>query len=378
MTKNSSVFTHDDEDLISLLPSYASPATILMGNKLPCHDAKIERQPTEYLLEMLKRQSWVEGLYVRKEDLNKIKRYKNADGSYKNDFNENQFLKWVEHIHENTAVCDMEDKTVGKGVFIPPGKKLPKATFIISSGIIKLDPSIQEFETKNHCSALQNLNCPKKTIYGFIDPEKKGGILDLINHAPEKEEITNFKFKNHVIKEYVATANLKSTIKFYNGYAIMGLEAFEDIHGGEQGKQLLWSYAQSCEYLSHSAFTSNQKSILLFDNRSDHNGEIVDTSNYILTDINIFIDTQEPILLNVGSWTRWELMENSPASELILSIEDPFSSNQSAATPYSISYGSLQKYLKQNPLAERIIIKVAGARGQRSDRFRHLCQESLY
>lgn len=81
----------------------------------------------------------------------------------------------------------MENKNVGKGIFISPGKILPKSTFIFSSGIIKLDPSKKELETKNHCSALQDLTTQERKIYGLIDPEKIGGVLDLINHAPANE-----------------------------------------------------------------------------------------------------------------------------------------------------------------------------------------------
>ena len=71
------------ETLVSLLPSYSAPIKLLFGNGLPCHGAKIKSNPIEYIVREIKRQAWVEGLYVRKKDLNKIIRYKNPDGNYK-------------------------------------------------------------------------------------------------------------------------------------------------------------------------------------------------------------------------------------------------------------------------------------------------------
>ena len=143
----------------------------------------------------------MEGLYVTKNDLGKINRYKSPDGSYKNDFDTKQFCRWVKTIENNTAICDMQNKSIGKGVFVPYGKKLPKGTFIPSSGIIKLDPTEHELATKVHCSALQDLNTDAKKIYGFIDPSQTGGILDLVNHAPDKNELANFDFQNPTIKK---------------------------------------------------------------------------------------------------------------------------------------------------------------------------------
>ena len=99
-------------------------------------------------------------MYVKKNDLDKVKRYKRSDGSYKNDFNALQFLEWVKNIENNTVICGMDNKSIGKGVFVAQGKKLAKGTFIPSSGIIKLNPTKQELATKAHCSALQNFNTP--------------------------------------------------------------------------------------------------------------------------------------------------------------------------------------------------------------------------
>lgn len=343
--------------LVSLLPMYATPKKLLLGDGLPCHGAKIESNPIEFILKTINRQTWSEGLYAKQMDLNNINRYKNPNGSYKNDFDKKQFLDWVSAIENNTALCEMENNNIGKGVFVPPGKILPRGVFIPSSGIIKLDPTIEELETKVHCSALQNLNSPEKKIVGLIDPEEIGGILNFINHAPDKEEIINFIFKADSTKENVATSNLRSTIKFYDGYAIMGLEAHEDINGNDHGTQLLWSYARSCEYLISDQSRLKTKRIILFDNRNKHNGEIIDTREYALRVITIFIDTGELILRKVASLTRWELMESSPESGLIISTEDPYSITQSKTVQSLIPHKFLQAYLKQNPMVNRVIIQ---------------------
>jgi hypothetical protein len=343
-----------DEELISLLPFYAYPKALLVGDKLPCHGAKIESRSIAYILKQIKRNIWIEGLYAKKIDLHKIKRYQNLDKSYKNDFDDADFLKWVKAIEENTAICDMENKNIGKGVFVPPGKMLPKGTFLPSSGVIKLDPTKNELETKVHCSALQDLDSRK--IIGLIDPEKLGGMLDIINHAPDQDEMENFKFKDPTIKKYVSVANLASKIKFYNGYSIMGVEVFNDIHGGENGKQLLWSYAQPCEYIQNSQ--ESGKVFSLFNNRSEHDGEIINVNNYTWKIINIFIDIGEPMVRKVASLSRWEIMKSDPESSLIISTEDPYSSSRSGTIQSPISNGFLQMYLKNNPIVDRIIVQV--------------------
>jgi len=40
-------------------------------------------------------------------------------------------------------ISQTENKTVGKSVFVPPGKMLPRGIFIPSSGVIKLNPTVQ-------------------------------------------------------------------------------------------------------------------------------------------------------------------------------------------------------------------------------------------
>jgi hypothetical protein len=348
----------EQETLVSLLPSYNPHYTLLSGNKLPCHNAKIESTPIKYFLSKINRQVWVEGLYVQKKDLNKVIRYKNSDGSFKNDFDEKQFLEWVNIIENNTVLCEMENEAVGKGVFVPPGKTLPRGNFIPSSGIIKFNPTISELETKVHCSALQNLNSHEKKIVGIIDPEKMGGILNFINHAPDKEEIANFVFKESSVKNKVSTANLKSVIKFYKGYAIMGLEVCEDILGGKFGKQLLWSYARSCEYHTNDYSEPNNKKILLFDNRDSNNGEIIDTKKYGLKTIDIFIDTGGLILHKAASLTRWEIMDGFPEAGIAIATDDPYAITQTKLIPSLIPYKFLQAQLVLNPNANRIIMHI--------------------
>jgi hypothetical protein len=248
----------------------------------------------------------------------------------------------------------MENKDLGKGVFVPQGKKLAKGTFIPSSGIIKLDPTEEELATKVHCSALQDLNTRTKTIYGFIDPAQRGGVLNLINHAPDKNELAYFNFQKPNIKAKVATSNLKSTIKFYNGYAIMGLEAFEDIDGGEHGQQLLWSYARSYEYLENKMSKLVRPTLFLFDNRNGHNGKIIDPRYYALRKIDIFIDTGELMIQKIASLTRWEIMEDPPDSEFII-LMDNNATNQDEPKQLLIKKSFLHAHLQKNPLADRII-----------------------
>ena len=346
------------EELISLLPDTVSPKTRLISDRLPCHDLEIKNQPMAYVLHQLKRRVWSENLYVKKNDLNKINRYKNTDGAYKNDFDAQQFSTWVKDIAENTVICDMENPLLGRGVFVPPEKKLPKGTFIASTGVIKLNPTQDELETKVHCSALQDLNSHNKKIMGLIDPDDTGGILDLINHAPDEEELVNFKFETPSIKMRVATSNLRSKIKFYNGYSIMGLEVLKDIDGGEKGTQLLWSYASPDEYLSQDIFKSNSQSILLFDNRCDHTGETLDVNDYHLKKISVFIDTGELTLQKIATLTRWEIMESLADSSLPLTTDELCLSARLVAIQASISYGMIQSYLKGNAQVERVIVDV--------------------
>ena len=250
-------------------------------------------------------------------------------------------------------LCDMENKDIGKGVFVPQGKTLPKGTFIVSSGIIKLDPNEDELATKVHCSALQDFDTPTKKIYGLIDPAQQGGILNFINHAPDMNELPNFEFKNHLIKEKVATSNLKSKIKFYNGYAIMGVEVTMDINGGDYGTQLLWSYARTSEYLDPEPFTLGHTNLLLFDNRNEYQGKFIDPSHYALAKINIFIDTGALKIQKIVSMTRWELMEDFHAPGF-LTLTNPDVLSQ----PFLIEKKCLQDYLLNNPRANRIILDV--------------------
>lgn len=350
--------TPKTEKLISLLPFHLPPETLLISDKLPCHDAKIKNQSIAYVLNMLRRQAWNENLYTKENDLNKIIRYKNSEGHYKHDFDDQQFLKWVKSLEENTAICDMENTLLGKGVFVPPGKKLPKGTFIVSSGIIKLNPSRDEIATKVHCSALQNLNSSDKDIIGLIDPDKIGGMLDLINHGPDEDELEHFSFKNNSIKMTVATSNLRSKIKFYKGYAIMGVEVCMDIDGDEKGHQLLWSYASPDEYLLQDFFKLKSQPMILFDNRNERNGEAINPMNYSLKKITIFIDTGELILQKITTLTRWEIMEHSPKSNLMISTKNPGLLKYVPRIQASISYGFLQQYLKTNKNANRLIIKI--------------------
>jgi hypothetical protein len=346
-----------DETYIALLPTYKSPETLLVSNAPPCLGKGVVSKATEHIIIELERQVWTEGLYAYKKDIDKVKRYRGWDEAYKNDFDAKQFLDWVKTIEENTAICEMANKNLGRGVFVPPGGKFTKGTFIPSSGMIQLDPTREELATKVHCSALQDLNTCTKTIYGFIDPAQQGGILDLINHAPDKNELTYFDFQKQRIKEKVATSNLKSTIKFYNGYAIMGLEAVEDIEGGEHGQQLLWSYARSCEYLENTTSKLTRPTLFLFDNRHGHNGTIIDPHYYALKKVNIFIDKGELMIQKIASLTRWEIMEDSSDSEFIILMDnDP--TNQDEPKQRFIEKSFLRTYLQKNPLADRMIFDI--------------------
>ena len=346
----------DEEHFVSLLPLYSSPETLLISNSLPFPGKEIESKPTAQIIKDLERHSWVEGLFVRKNDLDRVKRYTNRDKRYKNDFDAHQFLSWVKSIEENTVLCDMEHKAMGKGVFVPCGKKLPKGTFIPSSGVIKLDPTAEEMATKIHCSALQDLNSLTKTIYGFIDPCRKGGILNFINHAPDENEMAYFDFLHPAIKDKIMTSNLKSTIKFYDGYAIMGLEVIRDIEGGDYGQQLLWSYARSCEYLESDESQVTRTTLQLFDNRNGYSGKTIDSGDFTLRNINIFIDNGKEIK-KITSLTRWELMEDSPGFGFIL-LTDNQGINRGEAKQLFIDKKMLQAYLQKKPRADRIILDV--------------------
>lgn len=345
-----------NEELVPLLPVKLSPEKLLFSKKLPCHDVNIKKYPTSFILTLLQRQVWSENLYVKKNDLAKINRYRNLDGNFKHDFDDHQFSIWVKSIEENTAICHMENTLLGKGVFVPPGKLLPKGTFIVASGIIKLNPTKEELETKVHCSGLQDLNSTDKNIMGLIDPEKIGGILDLINHAPDEDELANFTFTNHSVKIHVSKSNLRCKIKYYNGYSIMGLETDSDIDGGKKGKQLLWSYASPDEYISQNSLKSNEQLIILFDNRDEFNGEAIDPIHYGLQKISILIDTGGAILQKISEVTRWEIMSGSPKEQLIVSIKDPSLLKYLLVIQSSVSNEFLQYFLNKNPKADRVIL----------------------
>ena len=63
------------------------------------------------------------------------------------------------------------------------------------------------------------------------------------------------------------------------------------------------------------------------------------------------------MLQKVASLSRWELMESDPKSELIFSIKIlTHLANQILLGP-RIFYGTLQTYLRQNPIADRVIIR---------------------
>ena len=96
------------KDFISLLPFCDTPKTLFISETLPCYAENIERRPIRYILDSLKKKNWSEGLYAKTCDLDQIKRYKNPDGHYKNDFDENQFRQWVKSIEDNTAICELE------------------------------------------------------------------------------------------------------------------------------------------------------------------------------------------------------------------------------------------------------------------------------
>lgn len=336
---------------VNLLPKYLPASTLFMGAKLP-HHAIVEPTPIAALLKALSRQEWIEGLFAREEDLERITRYRNTNGEFKNDLDEQQYIQWIRAIEENTAICEMENNRLGKGVFVPPGKLLKKDTFIPATGLIKLDPTPEEYANAMHCSAFIDFNSKDKKIIGLIDPANWGGILDLVNHAPNQNELINFDFKKSEVKDIVATANLRSKIRFYKGYAIAGVEVVADIVGGEYGKQLLWSYAQPDEYIVQN------KNLLLFDNRSERSGAIINETDYSLKMIDVYIDGGELILQKIASVSRWELMKKSPNSGLVIASEDPFSSQQEQAISSLIPHRYLQSYLMKNPNADRVIINL--------------------
>jgi hypothetical protein len=137
----------------------------------------------------------------------------------------------------------------------------------------------------------------------------------------------------------------------------MGLVALEDIMGGEQGQQLLWSYARSCEYLNQNTLKVVHPALYLFDNHDGYQGKIIDPHNYSLRRINIFIDTGDLMIQKVTSLTHWEIMEDASDSEFLILVypntEDPDETNQ-----LFIDRNFLQSYLKNNPVANRMILDV--------------------
>lgn len=341
-------------ELIALLPVSDDVTRLWLADGLPSLGFNMEQQPVKRLLKALKRRRWVENLYVAKTDLAQIKRYKNNLGEFKNDFDESTWRQWLKDITDNIAICTMANKIVGKGVFVRPGQLLPKGTFIPASGIIKLNPTTEDFATKNHCSALQDLSSQDHNIYGLIDPEQQGGLLDLMNHAPLLEELTYFKFKSVSLQNQVATANLQCRIKFYQGYAIMGVEVIEDIRGGICGTQLLWSYAQPDEYLLYQPMTQ----LLFFDKRQDHVGKTLAPYIYQWAYVTLWVDMGRAILHKVATMTRWQLMTLPADGSLSFSHTDPALTAPLEALQSVIFFDYLKTYLRNNPLADRIIFSL--------------------
>ena len=142
----------------------------------------------------------------------------------------------------------------------------------------------------------------------------------------------------------------------------MGLEAYEDIEGGEQGQQLLWSYARSCEYLEQNTSKLVKPTLFLFDNRNGHRGTIIDPRYYTLSIINIFIDNGENRIQKIASLTRWEIIEDSADSGFLI-LMDPNATNPDETRQILIEKNFLQTYLQKNPIADRIILEVGNKKG---------------
>jgi hypothetical protein len=98
--------------------------------------------------------------------------------------------------------------------------------------------------------------------------------------------------------------------------------------------------------------------LALFDNRNNHNGELIDPNEYNFKLIDIFVDTGDLIPQQIASLTRWELMESSPDTALHFTIQDPYSFHQSKNLRSLIPYKYIQAYLRKNPIASRVILEL--------------------
>jgi len=76
-----------------------------------------------------------------------------------------------------------------------------------------------------------------------------------------------------------------------------------------------------------------------------------------LRTIDIFIDKAKLIIQKIASFTRWEIMEDSPDSEFLI-LMHPNAKNPDEPEQFYIEQSFLQSHLRKNPMACRIILDV--------------------
>jgi len=168
-----------------------------------------------------------EGVSIDQDLLKYLPRIQNADGQWKSDFDEETYVSWMRKIEQRTALCESK-RNSKKTIFVLPGQKLEKGTFIPTSGIVS------------------GWHREEKTI--SVNPGDFSGITQFIEDGFVEEQLKFFEYKDENEKARVARPNLRYVMNFFNGYPIPGYEVIDTLEGEEYGKRLLVE-ANSLKYI---------------------------------------------------------------------------------------------------------------------------------
>lgn len=324
----------DADQLIPLLPEIKIATHLMAADTPPCLGGIPKLTPISEIFGP--NVKYHPSPFVRKCDLDKVPRKKDSNGAWRHDFDEKQYSAWVEAVEQNTATCGKKDGVMGRGLFIPPGKKLEKNTFITTPGIWNFNLG-ENTTNPNNAGVTNN----EGELVALIEPEKQDGPFNIINSAFfEKELACYFVIENGVV---VATANLSFDIKYFNGYPIYGVVVPETIYGNEHGVQLFWNYASLGDYFD--ADDKVKKQIVLCNGAKECHGIPLDNNKYSLRTVNFIFMEENTILRATHHVTvyPWVVIERNPYSTFIV----PHASNP--AENMILPYAMARTYIVRGP-----------------------------